>query len=164
VKTEHDRRPPHRSLLRIGLSLLAATALGGGFWALILPRSFYEDFPLPGRYWVSTLGLYNEHLVRDYGELNLALGVLLVFAAVMLERRLVQASLVAWLVYAVPHFVFHVAQVHHFSLGDNLAQRNSLGLQVLLPLVLLPLVLLALTGMGSTSVRPDSRGSRRVSL
>jgi hypothetical protein len=140
-------------LLRIGLSLLAATALGGGFWALILPRSFYEDFPLPGRYWVSTLGLYNEHLVRDYGELNLALGVLLVFAAVMLERRLVQASLVAWLVYAVPHFVFHVAQVHHFSLGDNLAQWSSLGFQVLLPLVLLPLVLLALTGMGSTSVR-----------
>ncbi len=75
-----------------------------------------------------------------------------------------QASLVAWLVYAVPHFVFHVAQVHHFSLGDNLAQLCSLGLQVLLPLVLLPLVLLALTRMGSTSVRPDSRGSRRLSL
>ncbi len=83
------------------------------------------------------MGLYNEHLVRDYGELNLALGVLLVFAAVMLERRLVQASLVAWLVYAVPHFVFHVAQVHHFSLGDNLAQLGSLGFQVLLPLALL---------------------------
>jgi hypothetical protein len=93
VKTEHDRRPPHRSLLRIGLSLLAATALGGGFWALILPRSFYEDFPLPGRDWVSTLGPYNEHLARDHGALNLALGVLLVFAAVMLERRLVQACI-----------------------------------------------------------------------
>ena len=158
MKAEHDRRPAHRSWLRIGLLLLAATALGG-FWALILPRSFYEDFPLPGRDWVSSLGPYNEHLVRDYGELNLALGVLLVFAAVMLERRLVQASLVAWLVYAVPHFVFHVTQVHHFSLGDNLAQLSSLGFQVLLPLVLL-----ALTRMRSTPVRPDSRGSRRLSL
>ena len=159
MKAEHDQRLAHRGWLRIGLLLLAATALGGGFWALILPRSFYEDFPLPGRDWVSSLGPYNEHLVRDYGELNLALGVLLVFAAVMLERRLVQASLVAWLVYAVPHFVFHVAQVHHFSLGDNLALLSSLGLQVLLPLVLL-----ALTRMRSTSVRPDSRGSRRLSL
>ena len=93
MKTEHDRRPPHRTWLRIGLLLLAATALGGGFWALILPRSFYEDFPLPGRYWVSTLGPYNEHLVLDYGELNLAFEVLLVFAAALLERRLVRASL-----------------------------------------------------------------------
>jgi hypothetical protein len=40
------------------------------------------------------LSLYNEHLVRDYGALNSALGVLLV-AAVFLERRLSQASLVA---------------------------------------------------------------------
>ena len=100
------------------------------------------------------MGPYNEHLVRDYGGLNLALGVLLVFAAVMLERRLVQASLVAWLVYAVPHFVFHVTQVHHFSLGDNLAQLSSLGFQVLLPLVLL-----VLTRMRSTSVQtPAAHG------
>ena len=138
----------------VGLLAIASTALAGGSWALILPHSFYEDFPLPGRDWVSTLGPYNEHLVRDYGGLNLALGVLLVFAAVMLERRLVQASLVVWLVYAVLHLVFHVAQVHHFSLGDNLAQLSSLGFQVLLPLVLL-----VLTRMRSTSVRaPAAHG------
>ncbi len=77
--------------------------------------------------------------MRDYGALNLVLGVLLLFAAVLLERRRVQASLVAWLFYAVPHFIFHVAQVYHFSLGYNLAQLGSLGFQVLLPLVLLPL-------------------------
>ena len=114
-------------------------ALGAGLWALLLPRTFYDNFPLPGRNWISTLGPYNEHLVVDYGALNLALGVLLIFAAILLERRLVQVSLVAWLCYAVPHFIFHVMQVHHFSTGDNLAQLASLGLQVLLPLVLLPL-------------------------
>jgi hypothetical protein len=47
-----------------------------------------------------------------------------------------QVSLVAWLAYAVPHFVFHLGQVHHFSLFDNLLQLGALGFVVLLPLVL----------------------------
>jgi hypothetical protein len=85
------------------------------------------------------LGPYNEHLVRDYGATNLALGRLLLFAAVLLGRRLVQAALVAWLVYAVAHFVFHLAQISHFSLGDNLAQLGLLGFVVLLPLALITL-------------------------
>jgi hypothetical protein len=53
-----------------------------------------ESFAPSGRRdWVSALGPYNEHLVLDYGELNLAFEVLLVFAAALLERRLVRASL-----------------------------------------------------------------------
>ena len=83
------------------------------------------------------MGPYNEHLVTDYGALNLALGVLMVGAAVFLERRLVQVSLISWLVYAVPHFIFHLGQVHHFSPFHNLAQLGALGFVVLLPLVLL---------------------------
>jgi hypothetical protein len=82
------------------------------------------------------LGPYDEHLVRDYGALNLALGILLVAAAIFLEQRLTRVALVAWLGYAVPHFVFHTTLVEHFSPFDNLAQLGSLGLQVLLPLVL----------------------------
>ena len=101
------------------------------------PARFYEDFPLPGREWVSTLGPYNEHLVRDYGALNLALAVLLVSAAVYLERRLVRGALVTWLVFATPHFVFHLGQTHHFSYGSNLEQLGGLALLVVLPLFLL---------------------------
>ena len=144
MNSKHDRRPAGRSGLRIGLLLLAVTSISGGLWALFLPRPFYEDFPLPGWGWVSTLGPYNEHLVRDYGALNLALGVLLVAAAVSLERKLVQASLVAWLAYAMPHFVFHLGQVHHFSPFHNLMQLVALGFVVLLPLVLLFLANVAL--------------------
>jgi hypothetical protein len=62
--------------------------------------------------------------------------VLLVAVAVFLERRLVQVALIAWLAYAAPHFVFHLGQVHHFSLFDNLMQLSALGFVVLLPLVL----------------------------
>jgi hypothetical protein len=129
-----------REWLRGGLMVLAVSALTVGLWALLVPRSFYDDFPLPGRDWVSTLGPYNEHLVRDVGALNLALGVLLVVAAVLLERRLVQTSLVAYLAYAVPHFIFHVSTGHAFPLGDNIANLITLGLAVVLPLVLLALV------------------------
>jgi len=56
---------------------VAATPLVGGPWALMFPRAFYDHFPLPGKDWVSTLGPFNEDLVRDYGALNLALAVLL---------------------------------------------------------------------------------------
>ena len=55
---------------------------------MFLPESFYADFPFSGRDWVSTLGPYDEHLVRDVGELNLAFSVLLAFAAILLARRL----------------------------------------------------------------------------
>ena len=116
---------------------LATTPLVGGLWALLFPRAFYDDFPLPGRDWVSTLGPYNEHLVSDYGALNLAMAVLLVSAAILLELRLAQVALVTWLVFEVPHFVFHLGQTHHFSVGSNQEQLGGLGLLILLPLFLL---------------------------
>jgi hypothetical protein len=139
VDSNRDSRPAPRGLLRGGLLFLAAAVLplSSGLWALLAPRAFYEDFPLPGRDWVSTLGPYNEHLVRDYGALNLALTVLLVAAAVLLERRLVQVALLTWLVFATPHFVFHLGQTHHFSASSNAEQLGGLGLVVLLPVVLL---------------------------
>ena len=137
MSTPHHGRSVRRATIRVGLLVLAVSTLNGSIWALPFPRSFYEDFPLPGREWVSTLGPYDEHLVRDYGALNLALGILLVGAAVFLERRLTQVALVAWLGYALPHFLYHTTLVAHFSPFDNWAQLTSLGLQVAIPLGLL---------------------------
>ena len=137
MNTTQDRRRVRRTWLRIGLLFVAATPLVGGIWALLFPRAFYDDFPLPGNDWVSTLGPYNEHLVRDYGALNLAMAVLLLAAGVLLERRLAQVALITWLVFEVPHFVFHTGQTHHFSVGSNLAQLGGLALLIVLPLVLL---------------------------
>jgi hypothetical protein len=54
---------------------------------------FLRGLPATRQRRVSTLGRYNEHLVRDYGALDFALAVLLVAAAVLLERRLVQVAL-----------------------------------------------------------------------
>lgn len=114
-----------------------ATALSVGLWALLAPRSFYEDFPAAGRGWVSSIPPFNEHLVRDVGALNLALAVLLAYAALVLERRLVEISLVAWLVYAVPHFVYHLTETGALPFFDDAANVAGLGLVVVLPLLLL---------------------------
>lgn len=123
--------------LRLGLLLLAAVPLSIGFWAFLAPYHFYDIFPLSGRHWISTLGPYNEHLVRDYGANNFGFGVLLAATAVLLERHLTQIALVSWLAFAVPHLGFHLTQNRHFSLFDNLMQLGSLGFVVLLPFVML---------------------------
>lgn len=137
MKSMLNQNSVHGSWLQWNLWFLAVVPLLIGFWAFFAPYHFYEIFPLPGRHWISILGPYNEHLVRDYGANNLGFGVLLVAAAFFLEQRLIQVALVSWLAFAVPHFLFHLTQTRHFQLFDNVAQLSSLGFVVLLPLVLL---------------------------
>lgn len=62
---------------------------------------------------------------------------MLASAGILLGRTLVRVALVAWLVFAMPHFAFHLTTLETFSLADNLASLGGLGLVVLLPLVLL---------------------------
>lgn len=117
------RRAPTRALL----VLLGGPQLLIGLWALLAPRGFYGDFPGGvSSGWVSRLGPYDEHLVRDVGELFVALAVLLLIAAVVLERRLVLAVAVAWLLYSVPHTVFHALNSEQFSTAETVG--NMVGL------------------------------------
>lgn len=144
--------PAYRRGLGIWPGLLA-TALVVGAWALLAPGSFYDDFPAVGRGWVSALPPYNEHLVRDVGALNLALAVLLGFAALSREGRLVRISLVVWLAYAIPHFVFHLTEMGAMPFLDDAANIASLGLVVVLPLALLLLSRDAKDGSGERRAR-----------
>lgn len=136
-ETVAGKRPFQTGWIRGGLALLSIGELSVGVWALFLPASFYEDFPLPGRGWVSALGPYNEHLVRDVGAMNLAFGVLLALSGILMDLRLVQVTLAAYLVYTVSHFLFHLTHASAFSVGDNLANLILLGLLVMLPLAIL---------------------------
>jgi hypothetical protein len=127
-----------RGLLRIGLLVLTVYHLVlTGAWALLLPRSFYDGFPWPGHPWVRLLPPFNEHLIRDFGGLNVAMGVVLGAAAVILERRLVCTALVADVVFAVPHFIYHSAHLEHFPTADAVVQTILLAVLVVLPLALL---------------------------
>ncbi|HEU4758896.1 MAG TPA: EF-hand domain-containing protein, partial [Dehalococcoidia bacterium] len=86
---------------------------------------------------VSVLPPYNEHLVRDVGGLNLAFAVLLTWAAASLDRRLLTAGLTAYLVNAVPHFIFHVTELDRLSTLDQIGETATLAAALVLPLVLL---------------------------
>lgn len=127
----------HTLWLRIGLFVLTLQMAGIGLWALLAPQSFYDSFPGVGHAWVALLPPYNEHLVRDVGSLYLGFSILLGWALVVLERRLVQAVLVAVLVSAVPHFLFHLEHLDQFPLEDKIAQTAVLGLFLVLPFLLL---------------------------
>jgi hypothetical protein len=128
------RRDIRGGLLSLGLPLIAI-----GAWALLAPHSFYDNFPISDRHWVSGLGPYDEHLVRDFGSLLLALGLLQAWAAVQLSRTLVRVALVLGLVYAVPHLIFHASNTEPFSTGDNVVNIGVLALAVIVPVALLAL-------------------------
>src|SRR5207342_3090274 len=67
-------------------------------------------------------------------------GVLLLVAAVRLERRLVGVSLVVWLLYAVPHTVYHLFNLEPYDTADAVGNVIALSLTVLLPAALLVLL------------------------
>jgi hypothetical protein len=138
-----DRRPDDLGapdyVFRAVLGALAAVQLFDGLYALLAPRSFYEDFPL-GRGWVEALPAYSEHLVRDVGGLFLATAIVLGAAAFWLGRRLVAIALVSFLAFSLPHFVYHAFNLEPYSTGDLIGNVVSLALTVLAPVVLLALM------------------------
>jgi hypothetical protein len=124
-------------LIRGGLLTLAVTQGPLGLWALLAPHSFYDDFPLGRGGWVSTLGPYNEHMTIDFGALTLALVTVLVVAAVTLERTLVLVAAGAYLVWSVPHFVYHMITLDEYGTGDAIGNAITLAVTVALPLAVL---------------------------
>jgi|SRR5215208_5078214 len=128
-----------RRIIRAGLVIIAIPAAELGIWATLAPRSFYDDFPGGGHSWVSASGPYDEHLVRDVGTFNLGLLVLAIFAIVTMERRVVQAALLAAVVSGIPHLIFHLEDTDSLSTGDNVASLIGLFLIPAVGAALLPL-------------------------
>jgi len=130
---DHREDDPRVRLARIALLLLAAAGLYQGLWAQLAPQSFFNDFPA-GTSWVAPGGPYDEHLVRDIGGLVNGLSVVAVVAAWRPVSPLLLAAGLGWLVYTVPHFVFHVS---HPLEGSAMQATNIV---VLLTEMALPLV------------------------
>ena len=126
--------------LRLGLAALAASAALVGVPALLLPRTFYDDFPFVG-HWVDRVGPYNEHLTTDVGTLYLAVAALFAWAAARGARDLAAPLLAVWLVAGLVHLGFHVTHLDGFPTSDAVAQTISLALVPLVCGLLLPLAL-----------------------
>ena len=124
-----------RALLRGGLGILVMVQLGTGLWQLLMPESFYRDFPT-----VDLAPPYNEHLMRDFGAANVAIGIIVLTVTVWLEKRCVVLVLLAYLAFSTSHLLFHVAHLHDASSADIAFQVVSLGSAVALPILMIAIV------------------------
>jgi len=122
-----DHLTRHRGAIRFLLLALGIPQALIGFWALFAPRSFYDDFPAGTDGWVNVLGPFDEHLVTDVGSLFVALGFLLAFAAVSLRRGTVMASAIAWLIFSIPHFLWHVFNLEPYETADAVSNTVTLA-------------------------------------
>src|SRR3954447_18616771 len=107
--------PMNPRFIRFGLWYLCLTSAYAAVWILLAPKGFYDSFPSGPAHWVSALPPYNEHLERDFGAAGLGLAALAAMAAVWLDRRLVQATAVAFLVYSLPHLAYHLTTTDSYS-------------------------------------------------
>ncbi len=117
---------------RAALALVAAAQAQVGIWGLVSPRGFFDDFPGAGHHWVSALGPYNEHLVRDYAAASLGLAVLMLAAAIWFGTQLVLVAGIAFLVATVPHFAYHLTTTDSLSTADNIASLGAFALELML--------------------------------
>ncbi|MDT7796689.1 MAG: hypothetical protein QOI78_122 [Actinomycetota bacterium] len=108
-----------------------------GIWPLVTPTGFYQDFPGFRAGWVSMDGPFNEHLLRDFGGLNLALAALLIGAAVIGTTAVARLAAVAAVLFGLPHFLYHLGHVSHFEQIDQVLIIATTGLGVVVPIVLL---------------------------
>ena len=136
VSTGERRRGD--TIVRVVLGVLGLVSLELGVWATFAPRSFYDDFPGSGRHWVSIDGPYNEHFVRDFGGLNLALALLALVTVVKFTPTLVRTAAGAFALFGVPHFVYHMRHLGVFTAdSDKAANIVTLGLSAVAPLLVL---------------------------
>jgi hypothetical protein len=116
---------------RVGLALVAAAQAEIGIWGELAPRGFFDDFPaIAGQHWVRMLGPYNEHLLRDFAAAELGFAVLLLAAAIWFERRLVLVAGAAFLVFTVPHVIYHLTTTDAMPAAGNALSLGSFALEL----------------------------------
>jgi hypothetical protein len=118
--------------LRAGMWFLTFVELAVGIVATLTPRAFYDYIP-----WVNLMPPYSEHLMRDYGAMNLALALVFIVAATTMELRMVRLALGAYLLFAIPHLIFHATHLEMFTTTAAVSQTTTLAIAALLPIALL---------------------------
>ena len=120
-----------RALVVVMGTLTGTVGLWAGFW----PESFYEHGPIPllDTGWVALLPPYNEHLVRDYGFMNLAVTAVSVVAAIVMSPLIVRTAATSVITFGLLHTLFHAFHLEHMSTADAvlLTTTNSLSTIVL---------------------------------
>jgi hypothetical protein len=121
-----------RSAARASLALVAAAQAEVGLWGVIAPHSFYKNFPGFRRHWVSPIGPYNEHLLRDYASAEIGMAVLLACAAIWFTRQVVLIAGAAFLAGTLPHFIYHLTTTDKLPSIDNVLSLGGFVVEMAL--------------------------------
>ena len=149
-----------RLAVKLLLGWFALFGLVIGLWQAVLPASFYADFPGMGHHWVSPDGPYNEHLLRDVGLGNLAVGTVALVALLTGVVWVARAVGLAVVVLDLPHQLYH--QVHVSVLPtaiDQVLQSATLAAVSLAAVALVVLAFRLPADSPSTAPRTDSRAA-----
>ena len=112
----------------LGINLVALLPLA--LWPLASPQGFYDTFPGGGFHWIDINGPYNEHFLRDFGALNAALVVVIIFALWKPSVALLQAAGLALAVYALPHAIYHLSHLDVYKSSEKVIAVAPLVLQI----------------------------------
>ncbi len=137
--------------------------LSAGMWQMIWPESFFRDFPGWGRHWVSVDGPYNEHLLRDVGQGNLAFGVVALVALLTGSVWLARATGLAAVVANLPHQLYHQEHLHVLeTTSDEVLQTVTLTLVSLAAVLLAALAFRLPAGPSPAASTPSRLSSART--
>ena len=121
--------------IQVLLGINLVTLLPLALWPLVSPRGFYNQFPGGPYHWIDINGPYNEHFLRDFGALNAALVVILVFALWKPTTSLLQATGLALAVYALPHAIYHLSHLDVYKSSEKFIATAPLVAQFVMGLV-----------------------------
>ncbi|MBM7809123.1 hypothetical protein JOD57_004960 [Geodermatophilus bullaregiensis] len=145
-----------RLTVKLLLGWFALFGLVVGLWQAVFPASFYADFPGMGHHWVSPDGPYNEHLLRDVGLGNLAVGTVALVALLTGVVWVARAVGLAVVVMNLPHQLYHQAHVSVLpSTTDQVLQSVSLAAVSLTAVALVVLASRTPAGPAPAAPRTD---------
>jgi hypothetical protein len=115
--------------VRLGVAVsLGVPQLVVGLWAVLAPKNWFESFPGFDPRLVAAEPPYNEHLATDAGEGVLASGIVLLEAALWATRAAIQAALLAYVGFTLPHVVYHAFHPADALTGfENVLNAVTLG-------------------------------------
>lgn len=126
--------------IRIAAALVAFPQLMTGIWAVVSPRTWYDDFPGVGPELVSAIPPYNDHLATDAGAGLLATALAVMIAAWWGDLAALRIGLLGFLVFVGLHGFFHLTNPSpHLSAGENAYSSGVLVVEFGLALILLVL-------------------------
>jgi hypothetical protein len=93
----------------VALVVLAAPNLFAGVWGLVAPEHWFDNFPGWAPRLAAAFPPFNEHLASDAAGGLFAAGVAAAIAVWWRRRDVVIVAMAAFLAFAFPHAVFHLA-------------------------------------------------------